>query len=366
MVVVTMGLFWLGGILALFSAYLTGSYIFRGVTADGISGTDYIIGIGCGAGCLAVLVAYHYIGTHVLPNLPKGQRAGPIAVFVVTAFLIFGLSTTSNFLEVTRAPVEMAEQNRLRETAQERYSQSAKAARELEVTIPIVRAARENADGLLEDELRRGAVCGRGAGLGECASQTRALSSTLADAEATLVNIVAVTTRLTRRGADILDDIGRISAHEDLSWIERDAAIKRRLEDLSLVTDEINQALPVSAVVGVADAMQKPWAQVGFTPEGAARMTGTFAPIASRLIENTRDLRAIKYRAPVDLTPKTGMSAAMAHMDKVGVQAALALLLDTLPLFAILILVVVQWQRQDQHTQTELSLVSMTKPRNIH
>lgn len=336
-----------GSVLAGFSAYLSGAYIFEGLSADGLGFGDYVMGIGSGLACFGLLASYHYVGTHVLPFLKRGTRAVPVAAFLASAALVFSLSTTSNFLQVTRGPVRVAEQNRVLEDGQAHYLQSAKAAREIEVLIPIVRAARETTRGLYKDEYNYGAICLRGAGKGRCAAELAALATQLASIESALIDSAATTTRLTRRGEDILSDIQRLRSSADYSWAEKDAKIRLRLDDLGRITDEINQSLPVSGVEGIVDAFRKPWLQIGFSPEGAAKMTGTFSPLASRLSENTVELRGVRHRRVVDTSQRVGIRAAIAHMDKVGVQAALALMIDTLPLLAILILLLVQWGHDD-------------------
>lgn len=346
-------LFAVGVMLAMLSGGFNGLYVADGLAGDGMSPGDVFLSIAAGMACFTILTLFSWIGTHVIPNLERGARAVPLAIYTLCAALILVLSSTPNFLVQTKSAVAVAEQTQLLKEVRNDYSESVKAARSLENTIPIVRANHKITKGLLSDEMTKGAVCGRGAGLGECSSQIEALAGTLVTAETALLDVSAQTKRLERRGNELMAEINRASGHKDLSWSEKNKVILDRVRQVADVTDKINQKLPFDVLVSVSDATSKNWRHAGFSPEGAAIMTSSFASVSGRIDEATAIIKSVKYRNLTNTEPQTGVKAALKHLPDIAAQAALALLIDFIPMLGIATLIAVAWNEQRRKKRPE-------------
>ena len=345
--------------LSFVSAGMTGMFTYQGRIKDGASAADAAIGCVAFGGCFAVLFGFYYLGTRIMPQLQKGERTLPLALFGLLGLLVLAVGALPNIGIIAGPPAAVQEAEAFEANVVDRNAEAQALARKLQASIPTVRNAKNVATGLYEDEWQRGAVCQRGAGDGICASQIRSVRDALAGAETALVNASAEASRVIRASDELIARIAVIKSHDDLSWNEKQGRIVERLQALAALTDQLTQVLPYEVLRDASDALTRDWEQAGFPPIAAAVMTGHFEDVSVRISESALALESVRFNTLTVKEPLKGFPAIWVHAEHVGVQIALALLVDLLGILVVVTMIVVAYARQEDEQPMPIHLRSV-------
>lgn len=346
-----------GGALNFVSSGWSGGYAWTSRTVDGIDASDFLVTFAVSGGIFGVLFMLMRVGIKVLPLLSRETRklAVPIWLLLSAIGATVSISTSLMFLAQPRAEYEYFK-SLLVEVTEDAESIIEGHARADNLQA-VAQSVESVATPMLDNETQTGSVCSVGRGKGECASILESILSTSRKTNDLIVSARSDATPHIQRIRTSLDDVRRLASNEDLALDERARRMKVAIEAMRIAADELAAVIPISAIETLADTLSQEWEQAGIGQVGATRIKSAFFPKAGQLRAALGDIRELTDRQIDAFHEPSPYEVLSAEFESILPLAALATLLDLIPIGMVLILLVATVRNEDSepsdHEQPE-------------
>ena len=324
-------------VLHIISAAFAGAWVADMLAPDGVLTPLDWLKLSLSVVALALgLTGSSYIALRFITLLPeplqRRAKVAFIATYTIVALVLAGASASV----IARSAGDRAHMERMLDAYREALEDRRAAAADMLSRATPLNDCVVVGEAMSGEEANSGAFSESGRNVGRVAITLRNVSTGCAVALRSVYTARDAISRHIDRAERLLIEIRQtIDGDEDEK--RKMVLVQKKMDELSRVLRQINDAFPVAAMQAAAAATSKDWHGMGLPDSAAAALTANFAGLSDRVTEGLDDIADLQARRLPQMRVVPPMAYLGLYPHATAGALVLGLIIELLPLVTILI-----------------------------